>query len=386
MKKTILLIITLLISTSLFLNGTETRIAALGSEEELLIDDINVFNYPSSLEYFVERVIVEYGFYPYSDSFAYFSLLKEMGKFGNIGLVLNKTGIPDYPATSSSTMIKKPVSLFNILYSLKINENFTVGISGGYGISASNIDEEGTANDVTNESCLTSGKVSVSYFWGEAEHLLEIAGGMHQYEFSYKLGDNFSFNNNNNASIDSKGRFFYNLNDYLSIIPFFDYYKVDMSSIEKMGSAIREIERETTKTRTGIGINLSPFEENRLVVGLIYNSTILKKSSANFDSTITDKSMPAISAGIESELKSWFTVRAGITKSFLIHKTESSNGIKSVLTDKTAPFKLNAGLGIRVASLEIDAILNEDLPFTHGYFISGEKGNIFTKVSATYLF
>lgn len=386
MKKTPLLFLILLLITPFSLNSTETRISALGSEENILIDDINIYNYPSCLERFVERGIIEYGFYPYSDSFAYFSFLKELGRFGNIGLIFNKTDVPVFPTTSYETLIAQPDAVINICYSIKIKETFSIGISGGYGIAAANDDEEGTTNDVTNESSVSSGRLSISYSIGESEHFLEIAGGTNIYKFTYKQGDNFTFENNNKMSTVFSGRFFYNLNDYVSLIPFFEYSITDLSSKEAAASITTEINRITTFTKAGIGLNLVPFDENRVILGVLYNSRVSEKSNAAYDTTITDNRMPELVGGIESKLRSWLIVRAGIKKSFLIHKIESENGIKSIFTDKNAPFDLNAGLGLRFGSLEIDAVIHEDLPFTYGYFTSGKENPIFTKVSATYLF
>jgi len=390
MKKKLFLCSVLLISILFYLNATETRITALGSEKNLLIDDTNIFIFPSSLERFIERGIVEYGFYPFTDSIAYLSLLKELGRLGNIGMVFNKRGIPVLPSTSNGTLIAQPDALFNIYYSLRINDALSVGISGGYGIAASNEDEEGTANDVTNESSASSSSISISYLIGAKQHLVELSGGAKNYIFTYKQGDDFSFENDNKISTEFSGRFLYNLNDYFSLIPFFNYSTLDLSSREAAYGQITptDIKRVTTITKAGLGLNFAPFEENRVILGVIYNSKIFEKTRkpSIYDTTITENNIPEIVGGIESELKSWLTVRVGMKKSLLIHKLESSNGIKSIMTDKDAPFKINLGLGIRLGSLELDAVINEDLPFTYGYFISGEENPIFTKVSATYLF
>lgn len=386
MKKISLLFL-IFITISFYLHATETRIAAIGSEKILLIDDTNIYRFPSSLERFIERGIVEYGLYPYTDATAYFSLLKEVGKLGNIGLVFNKKGIPEFPSTGGGTLIAQPEALFNLYYSIKIKDVLSIGASGGYGVVASNVDNEGTANDVTNESSVSSGSISISYLLGASEHLVELSAGAKNYIFTYKTGDDFTFENDNKISQDFSGRFFYYLNDYLSLIPFFSYSKLDLSSKQSPAPISQvEIERITKTTRAGIGANMLPFEENRIIIGVIYNSTVYEKSCVAYDTTITNNSIPEIVSGIESELKSWLIVRAGIKKSLLINKVESSNGIKSIITEKYAPFKLNLGLGIRFGSLELDAVINEDLPFTYGYFISGEENPIFTKVSATYLF
>ncbi|MCK4397028.1 hypothetical protein KAW96_10630 [candidate division WOR-3 bacterium] len=386
MKKTVPLFIILLITIPFSLDATETRISALGSEENLLIDDSNIYSFPSCLERFVERGIVEYGLYPYADSIAYFSFLKELGRLGNIGLVFNKKGIPLFPSTSYQTLIAQPYLLINLYYSRRITGTLSIGVSGGYGVAASNVDEPGTANDITNESSVSSGKISLGYFIGEEEHFLELSAGAHSYEFTYELGGNFTFNNDNKISTDFSGRFFYYLNDYLSLIPFFTYSTLDLSSKEIAGSITTEIKRITTTKRAGVGINLMPFQENRIIIGVLYNTKVFEKTSVDYDTTVMDNNIPVIVCGIESELKSWFIVRAGIRKSLLIRKVESSDGINSVMTEKDTPFKLNVGFGIRFGSLEVDAIINEDLPFTYGYFISGKENPVFTKVSATYLF
>jgi|GEM_PF-3652365 len=390
MKKIFLLLALLLIPTFFCLNATETRISALGAEENLFIDDdVNIRIYPSSLERYVEKIIVERGFYPYADSLANFLFLKELGKFGNIALVFNKTDIPLFPRTSYQTMIAQPQSQSNIVYSLRIKDALMLGISGGYGIAANNDDEEGSANDITNESSIYSGSFGLSYLLGQA-HLLDLSAAMNSYRFKYKQGDNFLFDNDNNLSTGFHIRFLFYLNDYVSMIPFFGYSTKDLSSTEAAFGQItpRRVKRLTTNRKSGLGMNFVPFEENKVTVGIIYKNNVYEQSIApgGEDTTITDNYLPEVVGGIESQIKSWLIVRAGFQKSFLNHRVQTTNGITSITTDKDAPFKLTAGCGIRLGSISIDGLLNEDFPFTCGYLVSGEQEPVFTKLSATYFF
>lgn len=390
MKKFLFLFIFFCIFFLLSLNATETRISSLGSETSILIDDTNIYTYPSSLIRFCERGIVEYGFYPYSDSLSYFAILKELGKFGNFGLSLNKTGIPSFPPTQSATMISQPENIMGIIYSYGFNEMFTIGLSGNYGTATSNIDEEGTANDIADESSVLQGKLGLTYFWGDSQHFLEVSSGGTQYNFTYKFGDNFTFENNNDISMNYNARMFFYMNNFFCLIPFFNYNTTDLSSEERLQGQITptKIDRITTIQKAGIGSNLMLFDENKIILGVIYKSTTYEQliSPGGYDTTITTVQLPSVVCGLESDIKSWITVRAGVSESFITEEMESVNTIKSIITKKYSEFSFNAGVGIRFGSLHLDAILNHDTPFTGGYFLSGEEDPVFTKVSATYFF
>jgi hypothetical protein len=390
MKKYLFLFTLFFISSLLSLNATETRISALGSETSILIDDTNIYTYPSSLIRFCERGIVEYGIYQYSDSLSYFLFLKELGRVGNFGLILNKKGIPSFPSTQSQTKVIQPKNIFGLIYSFSFNEMFTAGLYGNYATATANVDEEGTANDIIDESSVLQGKLGITYFFGDSQHFIELSSGGTQYNFIYEFSDNFTFESNNDLSMDYNGRVFFYMNDFFCLIPYFAYSKIDLSSKERLQGQITptKIDRITTTKKVGIGSNLMLFDENKIILGLFYNSTIYEQliSPGGYDTTITYDQIPSVVCGLESDIKSWLTVRAGITESLIIQRNESVNGIKSVLTERYSRFNFNAGLGFRFGSLHVDAILNEDTPFTGGYFLSGEENPIFTKVSATYLF
>jgi hypothetical protein len=386
MKKKISLYGALLFLALSMLYGTETRIATLGTEPNLLIDDSNIHCYPSCMERFVERSIIEYGFYPYSDSLASLALYKEIGKFGNIGIVANKADIPLFPKTSAQTMIAQPDAAVHLFYALSIKDAVSIGLGGGYSVAAMNDDEEGTANDVTNESSIASGRASITYVFGAADHFFELGGGVRTFGFTFEQGDNFSFTNNNDLSTSFNARLFYNLNDYTSIIPYAAYGTEDLSSEEMAGASTINVKRLRTITKVGAGFNLAPFEENRIIIGVAYRQSVAEVSDTTSDSTITEQSIPELLGGIESEICSWLTIRAGFTKSLNRQTIELQNGIRSVHTFKSSPFDLQVGCALHFGPLELDGVLCEDFRYTGGYLLSGEENPLFTKVSATYHF
>jgi hypothetical protein len=387
MKNTILIFSAcMLILYCAVLEGTETRIVTLGSESDLVIDDTNIGRYPSGMERFAERCIFEYGFYPYSDSLAYFGFYKEIGKFGNIGIVANRTGIPPFPETSSQTLIAQPDAVVHLFYSLRFKDAVSLGIGGGYGIAAMNDDEEGTANDVTDESSVTSGRASLTYAFGASESFVELAGGIQTYSFTFKQGDNFSFENDNSMSTSYNFRLFYNLNDYASFIPYAAYNTLDLGSHEVSGAATSDVKRLQTATKAGVGFNLAPFEENRIIMGIAYRQIVSQVADAVSDSVLTERHMPEFSGGIESQVRSWLVVRAGMKKSLCVQTVERQNGIRSEFTYKSAPFVLHVGCGLRFGPLEFDGVVHNEFRYTGGYLLSGEENPLFTMVSATYRF
>jgi hypothetical protein len=368
------------------LGGTETRIAAFGSENNLLIDDTNIDLYPSCLERFTERIIVEHGFYPHADSLAYLAFYKEIGRFGNLGIVVNKTGTPLLPGTSAQTMVAQPEAVVRLYYAIRVRDAVSIGVGGGYGIAAMNDDEEGTTGDVTNESSVTSGRVSLTYLFGNAGHFIELGGGAETYAFQYKQGDNFVFENDNDMATSLNARLFYNLNEYVSFVPYVSYGTLDLSSKETAGAALSNVKRVHTTTKAGAGFNLLPFEENRVIIGIAYRQTAFELSDGVSDSTVTVRAMPEVFGGIESLIRSWLVLRAGLVKSLCIEQVELQNGIRSEYTTKRAPFDLALGCGLRFGSFEFDGVFHKDFAYTGGYLLSGKEDPVFTRISATYRF
>ena len=384
-----LFVLTIILVAVTYSYPSETRIYTLGSESNLLIDDTNIYNYPSSLEGFANRIIVEKGFYPYSDSLANLAFLKNLGKIGNVGFLFNKNDIPTFPKTSNQTIISQPYALPGIIYSVRVKDALMLGISGEYGLSANNDDKEGTNNDITNQSSVYSGTFGLSYILGEV-NTIELSVKINGYRFTFTQGNNFSFKNDNNLSTVFNARFLFFLNDYLTFIPFLKFSTTDLSSIESIFGQITptSVKRLATERKAGLGINFVPSEENRIIIGAIYNNNIYEQTitPGGEDTTITNNYIPELVGGIESDITSWFTLRAGFTKSFHTRRIQASNGITDVITDKDSPFSLSTGCGIKLGSIVIDGVLNKDFPFACGYLLSGIQQPLFTRISATYLF
>ena len=102
---------------------------------------------------------------------------------------------------------------------------------------------------------------------------------------------------------------------------------------------------------------------------------------------ITETFTPQVFAALETHVNSWLTLRFGANKGAW-HRTEfEDTGTPTDLIIHDSPFNMRLGAGVKVGSLQLDAILNDAFPHNGLNFISGNVTSpMFPKVTATYAF
>ena len=102
---------------------------------------------------------------------------------------------------------------------------------------------------------------------------------------------------------------------------------------------------------------------------------------------------PQVFMALETQVDSWLTVRFGANKGvFHTYKVEGRSGVAGkTITLKNSPFSMNLGAGVKVGSLQFDAVLdNFFYNNPAAQFLGNNNSNffnnryVFQKVSATY--
>ena len=104
--------------------------------------------------------------------------------------------------------------------------------------------------------------------------------------------------------------------------------------------------------------------------------------------TITETYTPQVFAALETHVNPWLTLRFGARNGAFHHvKIEAPTGPEKY-ERSDSPFQMELGTGIKIGTLQFDAVVNDALPFAGGYLFTGQTtpGPALTRITATYAF
>lgn len=209
-----------------------------------------------------------------------------------------------------------------------------------------------------------------------------------------------------NMAYGFRGRMFYNYNDEITFVPYVGFRMWDFSlkadstdfnaEVEYYDRYSNEIEghwgQKGMMVDFGIGANIEVNEDNLLVFAVepvSYMKMEPSEISGEWmeDEDLTDYSievkrmgMPRFRLALESYVKDWLTFRVGGVKSlykWTYNEEMSYEGAGKVTyewSETTAPFNYFMGLGFHVGDFDIDCVINNELPYHMGYWLTGYGG------------
>jgi len=103
---------------------------------------------------------------------------------------------------------------------------------------------------------------------------------------------------------------------------------------------------------------------------------------------LTETLSPQVFAALETHVNRWLTLRFGANKgAFQKTKVENKAPAASLAREVSiSSFRMNLGAGVKLGTLQLDAILANTFPQTLGWVGSGVPNVYFPKVTATYAF
>jgi hypothetical protein len=101
---------------------------------------------------------------------------------------------------------------------------------------------------------------------------------------------------------------------------------------------------------------------------------------------VTETLMPHLFIALETNVNPWLTLRMGATKGVISNIKVEDRTRAETFKYTDSPFSMNIGAGVKLGTLQLDAILNNVFPHTMGWLGSGISGIYFPKVTATYAF
>jgi hypothetical protein len=93
-------------------------------------------------------------------------------------------------------------------------------------------------------------------------------------------------------------------------------------------------------------------------------------------------------AALETHVNNWLTLRLGANKgAFERVELEEQAGASETIKTALSSFRMNLGAGVKLGTLQLDAVLNDTFPQTLGGLFSNSSDYVsFPKVTATYSF
>ena len=104
---------------------------------------------------------------------------------------------------------------------------------------------------------------------------------------------------------------------------------------------------------------------------------------------VTEQLTPQVFAALETHVNNWLTFRMGANKGAYqkVQVTDLGAGGREVNLNQSS-FNMNLGAGVKLGTLQLDAVLNNLFPQTLGGWFSNDPSGFiaFPKVTATYAF
>jgi hypothetical protein len=172
------------------------------------------------------------------------------------------------------------------------------------------------------------------------------------------------------------------------IVPVFKFYNYDLSVSDNAASTTAE--GSLSGWQVGAASNWTLGANDLLVVGftVAQNKVDDEGGVTGFgpNAELTETFMPQIFAALETHVNTWLTLRFGAEKG-VFHTLDFEESVTPVSQEQNdSPFAMSLGTGVKLGSLQLDAILSDIFPHTLGWVGSGIPGVYFPKVTATYAF
>ena len=419
MKKLVLAMLIIAVAMPAF--ASETRVRSLGEMTAPYIqDDSGVFMWPATLVGYANLVTITSGYvdvvYGGSDRGGYdndmtakFGLtygLGEDNKYGVFGIWWHEHSMgpnaggawygPFGPGTTSFSA--EVYNKWNVMWALAFE---TIDI----GVRFERADEGYYADDngEKDEEYISYTTIGLGLAWELSDAAnLDVAFDYTTVGFTYEeMGVDETIEADSKSIMALRARMFYEWTDVITWVPYFNY---------KGGSLSLQSSEDGYYTDDcwgikgfqldfGLAANINVNDDNLIIVGIQpYGLYKGEPADCNGDAGSEEEKLtifPGFVFGLESDVKDWLTFRIGCSKALISYEyTYSAEGDSYERSDTFAPFDWQLGLGFHVGDFDIDLLVNNEAPFTMGYWLTGIQpgttvnsiGTPIGMISATYSF
>ncbi|MBN1211839.1 MAG: hypothetical protein JXA92_04615 [candidate division Zixibacteria bacterium] len=437
MKKIIVLSVLMLLLMGVNSFATDTRVLTMGENSTVLLDDANIWLYPSRINHYpniltAEMSSIEYYYYPSKADWGGDQPISKIGinwKFGGdkpwilgtylhnnavymdennlLGTVTPSTSIipwhGPYWYDSEGSYSNKRVDLF---WGTMFGEN-AFGIHIGY-VHSSNKNDDTEPDDGIYLNERGFGKYDFQLGLTMMENKLDLAAGIELFSFTYKntyyyttpdtsMGNYDRYKPEGNSTMFIRGRYFYEYSPTYTFVPHaefkigkYEYTSNLWSHAQDTDSLLYTDKYNLTSFDLGVGMQYTPATKVLAVidVGFMYAGLKEEYTQENVDPTETDEEkwnytvLPYFKVGLEAEVFSWMDLRMGAISYWTMYKNEEDTYINDTLTVNTTykekyPYNHTyLGLGFHWNRLHVDTYVDPELFMDGFYFLSGVDSKV----------
>lgn len=406
MKRLIILTVALMMLFSASLMATETRVLTMGDNNMVLLDDANIFMFPSRVNEYPNLAVGEFsqGFIGSGD----FNKFGIHWKFGDDNPWVWATYFSTSTNAGPTNLTGDPIVSWNSFGGLPQNHRIQSiygrelgGYKFGFGLDwLRSGEKDDFADNQANESFgsfdISLGLTEVTGQWDVVLNVL-FGGWTDEDDAGLKETESDGY-----MDFGLAGRYFKSGPNY-TWIPHagFMYQKRGIKDNDQaLDGDLSTLDLTTKDTKMsvelGIGLNWEP-AANVLAVadfGISYEktkrtwdttATTLNASTFDDEKTWTTTTLPFWKIGMDADVFKWMDIRFGATSDWdnMVTETKvSGTGTKKTTTSATSATYL--GFGFHWGRLHIDTQTDPDL-FLDGFnFISGGKNDMNWRISAVY--
>ncbi len=386
MKNRILISAVLILLMAASAMATETRVKTLGNTNTVLLDEENIWLFPSRLYDYPDLTVGEVGQDAASNDFTRLGIHWEFGK--KKPFVLG-TYFSDLPSVEPDGLDGFP--LVNFDFDLLDNRRIDLfyarqisGMTGGLRFSYIHSSTEGESPGNQLKECF-------SYY--DFDLGVTPASGKWDLAFNFGLGTfaDEDADGNDETSPDGywdlsvMGRYFYRMDQQYVFVPHFafmtskhgaEYFALD----EDVDDLDLVEENKRTTLEFGCGLNYEPSANVLAVadIGFRYSSFSSEADSGNVivNTDITDTWFPYFRIGLDAQVFSWMDIRLGATSNWASQTTEVDDGDRvTKFSNSQADNETYLGMGFHFGNFHIDTYTDPDMLLRGFEFINGDDAN-----------
>jgi hypothetical protein len=237
---------------------------------------------------------------------------------------------------------------------------------------------------------------SVRFDVGDAMYT-DIAFGFGMYSFT---DDDFDGGTYGKVEADAnmmyglQARSFYEWNEYITWVPYLKFASFDYSMKADSAQAFKDDYWgiKGMMFDIGIGANIAVNEDNMLLFAIdLYDYGKFEPSDQPADEKYEGKYsvFPRFRLGLETDVRDWLTFRAGCMKNLVKYSEKYTDSVDPDNNfegfDTAGDFWFWMGLGFHIGDFDIDCLLNNNLPFRVGYWLTGYGGGYESPMDAPIL-